>query len=170
MRCSRIEEADSDAGQPAGTVFRIGQGGKARTRKVECPGFSRHPGASQNTRPQITIKPMPDIKLFALEKGSAKEVHGRDRLPEICSVPKVLKKFANRAHDFEKAYEGAVDAGADSTPYKKLATQEAFHLSAMADETRSGDSPRADPRRAAQKDRVVNSTSLRYGSRRSAAN
>ena len=65
---------------------------------------------------------MTDIKLFALEKGSAKEVHGRDRLPEICSVPKVLKKFANRAHDFEKAYEGAVDAGADSTPYKKLAT------------------------------------------------
>ena len=65
---------------------------------------------------------MTDIKLFALEKGSAKEVHGRDRLPEICSVPKVLKKFANRAHDFEKAYEGAVDAGTDSTPYKKLST------------------------------------------------
>ena len=122
MRCSRIEEADSDAGQPAGTVFRIGQGGKARTRKVECPGFSRHPGASQNSRPQITIKPMTDIKLFALEKGSAKEVHGRGRLPEICSVPKVLKKFANRAHDLEEAHEGAVAAGADSTPYKKLST------------------------------------------------
>ena len=25
-------------------------------------------------------------------------------------------------HDFEEAYERAVDAGADSTPYKKLAT------------------------------------------------
>ena len=52
----------------------------------------------------------------------ARAVDVRDRLPEICSVPKVLKKFANRAHDFEEAHEGAVDAGADSTPYKKLST------------------------------------------------
>ena len=46
----------------------------------------------------------------------------RDHLPVICSAPKVLKKFANKAYDFEDAYEQAVDAGADSTPYKKLAT------------------------------------------------
>lgn len=45
----------------------------------------------------------------------------RDRLPVICSAPKVLKKFANRTYTFEDAYEQAVDAGADSTPYKKLA-------------------------------------------------
>ena len=33
-----------------------------------------------------------------------------------------MRKFAKRTHDFEEAYERAVDAGADSTPYKKLAT------------------------------------------------
>ena len=51
----------------------------------------------------------------------ARAVDIRDRLPVICSAPKALKKFANRAYDFEDAYEQAVDAGADSTPYKKLA-------------------------------------------------
>ena len=52
----------------------------------------------------------------------ARAVDIRDRLPVICSAPKVLRKFAKRTHDFEEAYERAVDAGADSTPYKKLAT------------------------------------------------
>ena len=52
----------------------------------------------------------------------ARAVDIRDRLPVICAAPKVLKKFANRAYDFEDAHEHAVDAGADSTPYKKLAT------------------------------------------------
>ena len=33
-----------------------------------------------------------------------------------------MKKFTNGAYDFEDAHEQAVDAGADSTPYKKLAT------------------------------------------------
>ena len=51
----------------------------------------------------------------------AKAVDIRDRLPVICSAPKVLKKFANRAYDFEDAHEQAVDAGADSAPYRKLA-------------------------------------------------
>ena len=51
----------------------------------------------------------------------ARAVDIRNRLPVICSAPKALKKFANRAYDFEDAYEQAVDAGADSTPYKKLA-------------------------------------------------
>ena len=45
----------------------------------------------------------------------------RDRLPVICSAPKVLKKFAKGAYDFEDAHEHAVDAGADSAPYRKLA-------------------------------------------------
>ena len=52
----------------------------------------------------------------------ARAVDVRDRLPVICSAPKVLKKFANRAHDFEEAHERAVSAGADSTPYKKVVT------------------------------------------------
>lgn len=52
----------------------------------------------------------------------ARAVDIRDRLPVICSAPKVLKKFANRTYTFEDAYEQAVDAGADSAPYKKLAS------------------------------------------------
>lgn len=50
----------------------------------------------------------------------ARAVDVRDRLPVICSAPKVLKKFANKGCDFENAHEQAVDVGADSTPYKKL--------------------------------------------------
>ncbi|MDD9996697.1 MAG: hypothetical protein OXQ89_03025 [Rhodospirillaceae bacterium] len=52
----------------------------------------------------------------------ARAVDVRDRLPLICSAPKVLKKFAKEAYDFEDAHDRAVDAGADSAPYKKLAT------------------------------------------------
>ncbi len=51
----------------------------------------------------------------------ARAVDVRDRLPVICSAPKTLKKFANEACDFEDAHEQAVEAGADSAPYKKLA-------------------------------------------------
>ena len=67
----------------------------------------------------------PGFDALVVEKVKAGEVARavdiRDRLPVICSAPKALKKFANRAYDFEDAYEQAVDAGADSTPYKKLA-------------------------------------------------
>ena len=52
----------------------------------------------------------------------ARAVDVRNRLPVICSAPKVLKRFANRTYDFEDAHEQAVDAGADSAPYKRLAT------------------------------------------------
>lgn len=51
----------------------------------------------------------------------ARAVDVRDRLPVICSAPKSLQKFATRAYDFEAAHEHAVEAGADSSPYKKLA-------------------------------------------------
>jgi hypothetical protein len=51
----------------------------------------------------------------------ARAVDVRDRLPVICSAPKTLQKFATRAYAFEDAHEHAVEAGADSTPYKKLA-------------------------------------------------
>ena len=51
----------------------------------------------------------------------ARAVDVRDRLPVICSAPKALKKFANRTSDFEEAHGQAVDLGADSTPYKKVA-------------------------------------------------
>lgn len=45
----------------------------------------------------------------------------RDRLPVICAAPKSVQKFAAGGFDFEEAHEHAVEAGADSTPYKKLA-------------------------------------------------
>jgi len=51
----------------------------------------------------------------------ARAVDVRDRLPVICSAPKTLQKFSTRVYDFEDAHEHAVEAGADSTPYKKLA-------------------------------------------------
>lgn len=51
----------------------------------------------------------------------ARAVDVRDRLPVICSAPKSLQKFAVSGYDFESAHEHAVEAGADSSPYKKLA-------------------------------------------------
>lgn len=51
----------------------------------------------------------------------ARAVDVRDRLPIICAAPKSIQKFATRALAFEDAHEHAVEAGADNTPYKKLA-------------------------------------------------
>lgn len=51
----------------------------------------------------------------------ARAVDVRDRLPVVCSAPKSLQKFATNAYDFDAAHEHAVEAGADSSPYKKLA-------------------------------------------------
>lgn len=51
----------------------------------------------------------------------ARALDVRDRLPVICSAPKTLQKFASRAYDFEDAHDHAVEVGADSTPYRKLA-------------------------------------------------
>ena len=79
----------------------------------------------------------------------ARAVDIRDRLPVICAAPKVLKKFAKRAHGFEEAHEGAVDAGADNTPYKKV-----FTFRQWLGKARCGDSSRADPGRGAQENRV----------------
>ena len=51
----------------------------------------------------------------------ARAVDVRDRLPLICKARKSLKKFAAGAIDFDEAYDSAVDAGADSTPYARVA-------------------------------------------------
>ena len=68
----------------------------------------------------------PDFDSLIVEKIKsgeiAKAVDVRDRLPVICSAPKVLKKFAKKVYDFEDAHEQAVDAGADSAPYRRLVT------------------------------------------------
>ena len=64
-----------------------------------------------------------DLIVEKIKSGDIERaVDVRDRLPVICSAPKVLKKFTNEVYDFEDAHDHAVDAGADSTPYKKLAT------------------------------------------------
>ena len=64
-----------------------------------------------------------DIIVEKIKSGEiSRAVDIRDRLPVVCSAPKVLKRFAKRTHGFEEAYEQAVDTGADSTPYKRLAT------------------------------------------------
>lgn len=68
----------------------------------------------------------PGFDALVVEKIKSGEISRavdvRDRLPVVCSAPKVVKKFANRAHGFEEAYEQAVDTGADSSPYKRLAS------------------------------------------------
>ena len=63
-----------------------------------------------------------DLVVEKIKGGEiARAVDVRDRLPVLCSAPKSLQRFATRSHDFEDAHEHAVEAGADSTPYKKLA-------------------------------------------------
>ena len=62
-----------------------------------------------------------DLVVEKIKSGDiARAVDVRDRLPVICSAPKILKKFTNKTYDFEDAHEQAVNAGADSTPYRKL--------------------------------------------------
>jgi hypothetical protein len=63
-----------------------------------------------------------DLVVEKIKSGEiARAVDVRDRLPVICSAQKTLVKFATRGFDFEDAHEHAVEAGADSAPYKKLA-------------------------------------------------
>lgn len=45
----------------------------------------------------------------------------RDKLPLICKAQKSLKRFKAGTIEFDEAYELAMDAGADSTPYARLA-------------------------------------------------
>jgi hypothetical protein len=45
----------------------------------------------------------------------------RDQLPAVCGSPAILKKFADGKLSLAKAYERAVDSGADSASYKKAA-------------------------------------------------
>ncbi|MCY4560204.1 MAG: hypothetical protein OXF79_28370 [Chloroflexi bacterium] len=51
----------------------------------------------------------------------ARAVEVRDKLTVIAKAPKPLKKFTAGEYDFGEAYDWAVEAGADSTPYAKLA-------------------------------------------------
>lgn len=44
----------------------------------------------------------------------------REKLPVICSTPKVLAKFTARKYDFDEAYDAAVQAGGDSAHLKSV--------------------------------------------------
>ncbi|MDE2839837.1 MAG: hypothetical protein OXM03_04340 [Chloroflexota bacterium] len=58
-------------------------------------------------------------KINSGEIGRAVDV--RDKLTVICKAPRPLRKFKTGKYNFEEAYAWAVEAGADSTPYAKLA-------------------------------------------------
>lgn len=57
-----------------------------------------------------------------IESGEIERaVEVRDKLTVLCKAPKQLKKFKAGKYSFQEGYEFAVEAGADSTPYAKLA-------------------------------------------------
>ena len=66
----------------------------------------------------------PEFDDLVIEKIRSGEIERaqdlRDKLPVICSTPKVLKKFATGSIDFDDAYEDALEAGGDDKYYKKL--------------------------------------------------
>ena len=58
-------------------------------------------------------------KVNSGEIGRAVDI--RDKLAVICKAQRPFKRFIAEDYDFEEAYARAVEAGADSTPYAKLA-------------------------------------------------
>ena len=65
---------------------------------------------------------MDDLIVGGIRSGTiARAMDLRDHLPTVCGSPAILKKFAEGRVPLEKAYERAVDSGADSIPYKKAA-------------------------------------------------
>lgn len=73
------------------------------------------------------IKKARDEKLdqLVVEKINSGEIERavdiRDKLAVICNAPKPLKKFRDGKFDFQEAHEEAVESGADSAPYARLA-------------------------------------------------
>jgi len=56
----------------------------------------------------------------SIKKGAIKRAMDlRNQLPIVCSAPAVLLKYADGKLSLGKAYERALDAGADSVPFKK---------------------------------------------------
>ena len=71
---------------------------------------------------RLTQPGLDNLVVAKIKSGEiSKAVEVRDQLPVICSSPKILQKFATQVYDFADAHESAVDSGADSAPYKKLA-------------------------------------------------
>lgn len=65
--------------------------------------------------PDLDALMVDSIKAGAIERA----MDLRDQLPTVCGAPATLKKFAEGKLTLEKAYERAVDSGADSVPYKR---------------------------------------------------
>jgi hypothetical protein len=56
----------------------------------------------------------------SIKKGTIpRAVDLREKLPVVCSSPPVLLKYATGSLSLGKAYERALDSGADNVPYKK---------------------------------------------------
>jgi hypothetical protein len=65
---------------------------------------------------------MDDLIVDGIRSGAiTRAMDLRDHLPTVCGSPAILKKFAEGRLPLGKAYERAVDSGADSVPYKKAA-------------------------------------------------
>ncbi len=63
---------------------------------------------------------MDNLVVNSIRDGSLERAMDlRDQLPTVCGSPTILKKFVQGKLTLEKAYERAVDSGADSVPYKK---------------------------------------------------
>jgi hypothetical protein len=78
--------------------------------------------SSSIKKARLKVSNFDDLVVGKIKSGEiARAVDIRDRLPVICDAPKALQKFGAAIHDFENAYEAAVEAGADSAPYRKLA-------------------------------------------------
>ena len=58
----------------------------------------------------------------------------RDRLPLICSAPKILKKFVNGTVCFDDAHDDAVEAGGDSSALKRITAFRKWLVSDKADQ------------------------------------
>ncbi|RUW94397.1 ParB N-terminal domain-containing protein [Mesorhizobium sp. M7A.F.Ca.US.010.02.1.1] len=78
--------------------------------------------SSQIRKARLSQPGFDDLVVNKIKSGEIpRAVDVRDRLPVICSAPKALQKFATKIYDFEESHEQAVEAGADSAPYKRLA-------------------------------------------------
>ncbi|MER9602765.1 hypothetical protein [Mesorhizobium sp. M0243] len=78
--------------------------------------------SSQIRKARLSQPGFDDLVVNKIKSGEIpRAVDVRDRLPVICSAPKALQKFATKTYDFEESHEQAVEAGADSAPYKRLA-------------------------------------------------
>ncbi|MBY2941836.1 ParB N-terminal domain-containing protein [Rhizobium laguerreae] len=94
--------------------------GEADTAKWSY--YDEYLKSSKIKKARLTHAGFDDVVIEKIKSGEiAKAVDVRESLPVICSSPKALQKFAGGAYGFDDALDHAVEAGADSTPLKKIA-------------------------------------------------